>query len=93
LPRFRLLIGPNPEGGSAFFRGIFLGTAGGLLLVLTCLPGLGRVGYHQAGAAVETFFLFILVPSAVLGGLGGVYLPRRLRYAALAACQGFPTRC
>jgi hypothetical protein len=89
LPRLRLWIGSDSGEESAFSRGIFLGPIGGLLLVLTCLPGLGRVGYHQAGAAVEILFFFILVPSAFLGGLAGVYLQRRLRQGALIPVMVF----
>ena len=83
LPRLREWIDLEPEEGSSFSRGTFLGPAGSLLLVLTCLPGIGRTDFHQVAAIVVAFLLFLLVPSAILGRIVGVYLPKRPHHLAL----------
>jgi len=81
LPRLRSHLFRG--GDSAFFKGIFLGPVGGMLLLLACLPGLGRVSVHQVAGAAMLLFLSILVPSSILGGLAGVHLSRHWRQAAL----------
>ena len=83
LPRLRVRFGRATEEDTSFFRGIFLGPVGGLFLALICLPGLGRVGYHHVGSAVNVIFFFLLVPSSILGSVVGAHLPRKLRQAAL----------
>ena len=74
---------PTPASGAAFIASLFLGFVGGVMLLLACLPGMGKVSIHDAGALIVVVFLFVLLPSAVLGTVVGVHLPWKVRFAFL----------
>ena len=74
---------PPPESGAALIGSLFLGLAGGVTLILACLPGMGKVSIHDAGTLIVVVFFFMLLPSAVLGTVVGVHLPWKVRFAAL----------